>query len=144
MNKPYYTLPLKFGRLCEKKDLEHCMLKESISQHLYLIITTALGDCLYDETFGCSIWDSDFDNKINDSRLKEQIKYGLCLSIKNHENRLDDLGIEISFSQVLIGVGENVTSVKKKLDLVVTGTLAQTDEPFIFSGYFFMGPLSYY
>ncbi|PKQ62974.1 hypothetical protein BZG01_16455 [Labilibaculum manganireducens] len=140
----YYSLPLKLGRLCEKKDHEHCSLKESISQHLYLIITTALGDCLYDETFGCSIWDSDFNNKINDSRLKEEIKSGLCLSIKNHENRLDNLEIEISFSQALIGVGENVTCMKKKLDLKVNGRLAQTDEPFAFSGYFFMGPLSYY
>ncbi len=140
----YYSLPLKLGRLCEKKDHEHCSLKESISQHLYLIITTALGDCLYDETFGCSIWDSDFNNKINDSRLKEEIKSGLCLSIKNHENRLDNLEIEISFSQALIGVGENVTCMKKKLDLKVSGRLAQTDEPFAFSGYFFMGPLSYY
>ena len=144
MDKKYYTLPLKFGKLCEKNDIEHCILKESISQHLYLIITTALGDCLYDETFGCSIWDSDFDNEINDSRLKGQIKSGLCLSIKNHETRLDDLGIEIKFSQALVGIGENVTSMKKKLDLVVTGTLSQTDEPFVFSGYFFMGPLSYY
>lgn len=144
MNKIYYALPLSFGRLCEKKDHEHCTLKESISQHLYLIITTALGDCLYDETYGCSIWDSDFDNEINDSRLKAQIKSGLCLSIKNHENRLENLGIEVSFSQTLVSVGENVTSMKKKLDLVVTGTLVQTDEPFMFSGYFFMGPLSYY
>ena len=140
----FYKLPLKLGGLHEKKDLEHCTLKESISQHLYLIITTALGDCLYDETFGCSIWDSDFDNKINDSRLKEQIKKGLCLSIKNYEKRLCNLGIEINFSQTLISVGENVTSMKKKLDLVITGKLVQTDEPFAFSGYFFMGPLSYY
>jgi hypothetical protein len=103
-----------------------------------------MGDCLYDETFGCSIWDTDFDNKINDSRLKEQIKKGLCYSIKNHENRIEDLGIEITLSQALVNVSENITSMKRKLDLAITGTLVQTNEPFLFSGYFFMGPLSYY
>ena len=144
MNKPYYTLPLRFGNLCKKNNLEHCNLTDSISQHLYLIITTGLGDCLYDEKFGCSIWESDFDNKINDSRLKEQIRNDLCLSIKSHEKRLDNVGIEITFSHALVGVGKDVRSMKKKLEMIITGTLVQTDEPFAFSGYFYMGPLSYY
>ena len=61
----YYTLPIKFGELCKKKDLKSCSIKESISQHLYLIITTSFGECLYDEEFGCSIWDNDYDNQIN-------------------------------------------------------------------------------
>ena len=55
MRLKYYTLPLEPELLMQKKEHPGCALKQSVAQHLHLIITTAFGEMQSDVDFGNSI-----------------------------------------------------------------------------------------
>lgn len=144
MNSGYYSLPLRPDKLLLGETHTRCSLKESIEQHIHLIITTAFGEMQQDENFGCSIWDSDFDNLTATNKIREKIKLSVQQSVVKYELRLDAVRAE-----VFIKEEERLTSisgrqVKKRLDVQVSGIIAITSEPFLYKDHFFTGPLSYY
>ncbi|MCS3870654.1 hypothetical protein J3D55_003570 [Chryseobacterium ginsenosidimutans] len=50
--KAYYKIPFDFESLTAKNDADKISLDTSVSQHLFLLATTALGECKFDETYG--------------------------------------------------------------------------------------------
>lgn len=139
----YYALPISFASLTEQKQSPKKELKESIAQYLHLIATTYLGECRFDSAFGCSIWDYDFENAMTDIKLKNILKESLYEAISKNENRIKNLQVGVTISQVSISL-KNTKRLKKKIDVTLQGKLLKTDDDFFYFEYFYLGPLSYY
>jgi phage baseplate assembly protein W len=140
--KAYYKIPFYFESLTEKNDAEKISLDTSISQHLFLLATTALGECKFDETYGSEIWEMDFDIMKSDNKLKELISATLKKSILMHEKRLALEDIEVFVNDHNLGTfGKK--RMKKKVSIAVKGLILETNRTFTFNNAFFVGPLSY-
>lgn len=138
----YYHFPLKPADLIQKKEHPRIPLRESVSREIHLIAITHFGEFKPDESFGCEIWEFDFENMTNSQLFKEQIKKSLKQTIEKHEPRLSQVRIDIQIQQVEFRVVNRRT--KNRITLKVDGVLTKTNEPFTYSENFFIGPLSYY
>ncbi len=138
----YYKIPFEFESLIEKKDADKISLEISISQHIFLIATTSLGECKFDETYGSEIWEMDFDLMKSDNILKEFIVETLKKSIVMHEKRIQLEDVEVSVNDHNLGtLGKR--RMKKKVSIGIKGLILETNRPFSFNNSFFVGPLSY-
>jgi phage baseplate assembly protein W len=144
MSIEYYTLPLRLDKLMKGEQHEKCSMKESISQHLHLIITTAFGEMQQDEEFGCSIWDFDFDNLRSYNKIREKIKISVQQSVLKYEKRLESVMVDVFIKEQELNTTLNGRHVKKRLDIQITAVNKLTNEKFVFQDSFFTGPLSYY
>jgi len=143
MNNNYYTLPLNVKSLIGTKSHKVCDLNESISHYLHLINTSYLGECTFDESFGCSIWLIDFDNLKSSNKLTSIIRESLSSSIKRHERRLNNVKVIVRMKQEeLIGMHES-NRIKRRIDITIKGKVIKTSEAFSHVEYFYIGPLSY-
>ncbi|UFH33706.1 GPW/gp25 family protein [Chryseobacterium sp. C-71] len=138
----YYKIPMDFEAIVNKKDAEKISIDNSISQQIFLISTTALGECKFDETFGTEIWEMDFDLLKTDNSLKEFIVSSMKKSIVMHEKRLLLEDVEVSVKDHNLGtIGKR--RMKKRVVISVKGQVLETNRPFLFQNSFFVGPLSY-
>jgi phage baseplate assembly protein W len=140
----YYALPLRPDLLLKGGLHQKCSLRDSIAQHIHLIITTAFGEMQQDERFGCSIWDSDFDNLISNNKIREQIKQSVQLAITQYEERLQSVKVDVLIKEQELNTVINGRHVKKRMDIQVTAVNKITSEKFTYQDSFFTGPLSYY
>jgi phage baseplate assembly protein W len=142
MKGAFYKLPIDFGSIIQKKELEKTSLEHSIAQQIILLATTTFGECKFDETYGSKIWEIDFDLLMNENTLKEIISKTMKQSLHQHEERIkiNEIKIELSETKYLI---KNVNRAKKRVDIIIEATVKSTNRPFDFRGYFFVGPLSY-
>ena len=142
MKGMYYKIPFDFEALTGKKDTEKVALDISIRQHIFLLATTALGECKFDETYGTEIWEMDFDLMKSDNTLKEMIAETLKTSISRHEKRLILEDVEVYVNDYNLGtLGKR--RMKKKVTIAIKGLILETNRTFTFSNSFFVGPLSY-
>ena len=142
MAKPYYEAPFDFKRFFEIKELKKLSVRDSISQFISIIITTYFEEYTYDEEFGSEIWETDFDLLVNANVLKEQIKYSLTDQIERYEKRLNNIDLNVELMERLSNKSNRVR-LKKYLLITITGTIIKTDEPFRFTGDYYLAPLSY-
>ncbi|WP_298825167.1 hypothetical protein [uncultured Capnocytophaga sp.] len=70
--------------MIEKHDLAKTTLETSIDQQLFLLATTAWGECKFDEGFGTGFWEADFDMLKSDANLKLLVKESLKEAIQRH------------------------------------------------------------
>lgn len=143
MKQQFYSLPLSFAEVMQKKEHATCSLQQSVAQHLHLIITTAFGELAADENFGCSIWDHDFDNITSTHKIKEFIRQSLQSSIEQYEKRLFNVRIDLMIKQEELTGSIHGCRVKKKITITINGWLLATNEKFVYEDSFFTGPLSY-
>lgn len=142
MKGVYYKTPIDFGALVEKKDIEKISIDNSISQHIFLIATTSLGECKFDETFGTEIWEMDFDLMKSDNTLKEYIAKAMKKGVQLHEKRLFLEDVEVGVKDINLGtLGKR--RMKKQIYITIKGQVLETNRPFVFQNNFFVGPLSY-
>ncbi|WP_312399255.1 GPW/gp25 family protein [Chryseobacterium sp.] len=138
----YYKVPMDFEGIIHKKDADKISIDNSISQQIFLVATTALGECKFDETFGTEIWELDFDLLKSDNQLKEYIVSALKKGVIMHEKRLFMEDVEVSVTDYNLGtIGKR--RMKKKVIISVKGQVLETNRPFLFKNSFFVGPLSY-
>ncbi|MCX6252201.1 MAG: GPW/gp25 family protein [Bacteroidetes bacterium] len=142
MTSEFYHIPLHLGEIPFKKESPRCTLKESVARMIHLIAITNYGEYKPDETFGCEIWEFDFENISNSQLFKEQLMKSLKGNIEKHETRLSNVRVNIQLEQVEVMVTNRRT--KSRITLSVEGILSRTNEPFYHTERFFLGPLSYY
>lgn len=142
MKGQYYQLPLDLSRILQKKDMPVCNLEESVGQHIQLLITTVLGENKDDPDYGCQLWDSDFDIKATNNEIKEQVENAIRLAILKYEKRLVQIRVTAFVSQEELNMVSG-KKIKKKIKVSVSGTLAKNNNPFHYSSYFFVSPLSF-
>jgi len=142
MKGQYYQLPLDLSRILQKKDMPVCNLEESVGQHIHLLITTVLGENKDDPDYGCQLWDTDFDIKATNNEIKEQVENAIRLAIIKYEKRLVRTRVTAFVSQEELAMMSG-KKIKKKIKVSVNGTLAKNNNPFHYSSYFFVSPLSF-
>jgi phage baseplate assembly protein W len=123
--------------------LNTCDLRQSLAQNIFLIITTMYRENRFDESYGCAIWDLDFEMVSNENLWLETIRKSIFASVLKHEKRLYDVSVEIEVSmdeQVATLKGEK--TVKKRLTIFVRGNINQTGELFSFNTNIYLSPLS--
>lgn len=142
MKGKYYKLPIDFSQLLQKKDMPAIALEESIEQHIHLLITTVLGENKDDAQYGCQWWDSDFDIKASNNEVKEQIESAVKASVVRYEKRIAQIRVVAAVNQEEL-LMPATRKMKKKIRVTVTGTIAKNNNPFQYSSFFYISPLSY-
>lgn len=143
MKHHYYSLPLRLDEVIQGQHLASCSLEESIDQQIHLLITTSFGEIEYDKTFGCIVWETDFDNLATVNKLRDEIKQSVTEIIQKYESRLEKVKTEVYIRQEELPVKINGRHVKKRIILQVSGIVKSTRQPYSFTDRFFAGPLSY-
>lgn len=140
---PYYKLPLQLSHLIEGKDIATCDLGTSISKNIELIIMTRLGEHRSDPTFGCEIWDFDFELIISQGFWEKKICNSIHQSIAKHEVRLSDLDVSVLLSDIeRFNAIYKYPEIRKKVEIRLKGIVKKTGEGFNFTSRLFLSPLS--
>jgi len=139
----YYAIPLDTNKIIGNKEVEPCDLKQSIIGFIHLITTSYFGECTFDETFGCSIWNVDFDNLTSTNKLKNTISESLVESISFQEKRLKRVEIAVVIEQEEFENRGVLNRIKKRVDIRVKGVVSRTNEDFSCIERFYIAPLSF-
>lgn len=127
-----YSLPLRCGELV-KKNPKHpkVKLEESVRRHLYLILITRFGENRCDPTYGCELWEHDFENlKALDDR-KHHFSNSIKAVLAKHEPRLSDTLVEVDIKEPDIKDPLKLTQkLKKRIVITVRGRLVETNKDF--------------
>ena len=142
MKGVYYKTPIDFTGIMDERNTEKVSIDQSISQHLFMLTTTPLGRCKFDDTFGTAIFEIDFDLPRSDHSIKEFISKTITESVIRHERRLLLQDVEVSVRNTDVG-NIGTKRVKKKVDISIKGVVIETDRPFFYQSSFFIGPLSH-
>ena len=143
MANDFFTLPFNSKKIISNVAHDKCDLRHSIAHHIHLITTSYFGECTFDDSFGCSIWDIDFDNLSSSNKMKSIIVESLINSLKRHEKRLHKLDIGATIKQEEISALKGSNVVKKKVTISIKGKIQKTNENFHYTEYFYIGPLSF-
>ena len=142
MISDYYSLPLQLNLISQKKEHPKCSLAESVAEMLRLISITYFGECKHDESFGCEIWEHDFENIANTQIYREQLVHSIKHTIEKQEPRITNVRVDVQIEQIDYKLFQR--RIKSRITLKVLGTLVLTNESFTYKDQFFIGPLSYY
>jgi phage baseplate assembly protein W len=138
-----YKIPLQLHLPVKGQELPVCNLKQSISKNLELIITTRFGEHRADPSFGCEIWDLDFELIVSENLWEEKLRQSLLRSVTSHEKRLSNIQLGVQITEVeKFHLFKQNTEIKKRVDIQLTGTIQQTGEAFKFNSNLFLSPLS--
>lgn len=143
MIKSYFKLPLDTQKIIKNKELDTHDLQRSIVGFIHLITTTCFGECSFDDSFGCAIWNIDFDNLTGTNRLRNTITEFIEESITLQEKRLKKIKVDVMIQQEELSTFKKVNRIKKRVDIRVDGVIAQTNEPFSCLEKFYIAPLSF-
>ena len=139
----YLKIPLQLKAVMEGSELPTCSMAESIRKNLELIITTRFGEHRSDESFGCEIWDLDFELIVSARLWEEKLRQSLLKSITSHEGRLASVEIQVAITNSeKFNVLKQFTEIKKRVDIIVSGVVHKTGEAFSFQTNMFLSPLS--
>jgi len=139
----YYSLPFNPSKLIRNEEHDKVDIQQSIASFLHLLSTTHFGECTFDDSFGNALWEIDFDNFTSNDKLRAIISESLLNSIERYETRLSHVTIEIKLRQENTGVKTKSINVRKRIDVIINGTIDQTDEPFSFIEGFYIAPISF-
>ncbi|MFP2997341.1 GPW/gp25 family protein [Spongiivirga sp. MCCC 1A20706] len=143
MASNYYQIPLKAGKIIRNKELDKVSIKQSVVSFIHLITTSYFGECHFDESFGCSIWNVDFDNLTSTNKLRNIIADSLVESISGKETRLNRVKVDVKIEQEEFKNSSNLNRIRKRVDIKVNGMISQTSEPFSCLERFYIAPLSF-
>jgi phage baseplate assembly protein W len=139
----FYKIPLPLNNVMSGNELPACDLETSIHKNLELIITTKFGEHRSDPSFGCEIWELDFELIVSARLWEEKLRQSLIRSITSHETRITNTEIAIAVSDIeKYNVLKQFTEIKKRVDIKVDGVIKKTGEPFFFHTNLFLSPLS--
>jgi phage baseplate assembly protein W len=139
----YYRLPLQLSGIMEGKDAPKCDIGASISKNIELIIMTRFGEHRSDPSFGCEIWDLDFELIVSRSYWEKKICMSIQDSIVKHESRLSNIDTTVTLTDVeKFNAIYKYPEIRKKVEIRIKGVVKKTGEPFTFTAGLFLSPLS--
>ena len=143
MSIVYYKIPLQLGPVMEGHELATCSQFDSITKNLELILMTRFGEHRSDPSFGCEIWELDFELIVSARLWEEKLRQSLLRSVTTHEHRLSNTAVNVTVSDMeKFNVFKQFTEIKKRVDILVTGVIHKTGESFSFHTNMFLSPLS--
>lgn len=139
----YYKIPLQLSTVTEGAELPTCDLVQSVTKNLELIIMTRFGEHRSDPSFGCEIWDLDFELIVSAGLWEEKLRLSLLRSVKTHEHRLSNVDVMVAITEMeKFNAFKQSTEIKKRVNLTVSGVIHKTGESFSFRTHMFLSPLS--
>ncbi|MEO6818711.1 MAG: GPW/gp25 family protein [Ginsengibacter sp.] len=143
MSLIYYKTPLQLATALEGNEMPTCNLAESLKKNLELIIMTRFGEHRSDQSFGCEIWDLDFELIVSENLWEEKLRQSLLKSITTYENRLTDVQLTVAISEVEKHYSSKpYAEIKKRVTIHLGGIIKKTGESFSFTNSLFLSPLS--
>ncbi len=145
MKKQNYKLPLDISRFFSEKGgyLETCSELESIDQHIGLLLTTHCGEHGFDKEFGTRLWEIDFENIVSRSAWEDTFVKFISEAIQHNEKRLTETTIQIDVRDTLQEEASmQGYSVRKRVDIIILGTVISTGRQHGFKHTIYLGPLS--
>lgn len=141
MSVVYYKIPLQLTEVLEGRELPLLDLESSITKNLQLIITTRFGEQRSDLTFGCEIWELDFELIVSARLWEEKLRQSLIKSITLHEMRITGVEIAVAITDIeKYNVLKQFTEIKKRVDIQVNGMIKKNRRTFYFSHQFIFEP----
>ena len=138
----YLKLPLRFERFFEKQRLSVCTLNDSIARNLHLLITTASEENKLDDRYGSFFWDNDYDIHLSNDGRREVVIESLQQQIALYEKRLVNVVVKVNVKQS--NMNDNIRSqLRRRIEIIVSGNIARSNEPFEFQTGFFIGPMAF-
>ncbi len=143
MSTTHYKLPLLLDRVMQGYEMEHCDLETSISKNIELIILTRFGEQRSDPTFGCEIWDVDFELIVSPNIWEEKLRQSLLRSVTAHEHRLTKIEVGVTIRDMeRTNFFKKFKEMKKRVDIRIDAVVVKTGEPFKFHTNMFLSPMS--
>jgi phage baseplate assembly protein W len=143
MSFSFYKIPLELSAALSGNDLPTCDLVASVSNNVELIIMTKFGEHRSNSSFGCEIWDLDFELIISEKKWEEKLRQSLLKSITNHERRISDVKLNVEITEIeKYSSLRQFTEIKKRVKITLLATIVKTGEAFTYSTNLFLSPLS--
>ena len=144
MRKDLVSLPMDCASLINGKPFHKANFDRSIRQHIHLIVRTHHGEYRYDPSFGCLIWDKDFETIRSVNHWKEELLEAFSSSIKKFETRLKNIDIKISLNDMKIAdpKSKKLREIRKQIVIDVNATIKRTNESFFHQEQIYFSPLS--
>lgn len=145
MSGKFYKLPFRFNTVSSTSVIEtkSCSEKESIDQHLELILTTCPGEHKFNKNFGCRIWDMDFELVFSRKKWEDDFTQYILLAVRDFEPRLKEINVFLSIKEVVReDIAMKTTAIKKKVVVFVEGKSVSSNETCSFRYTLYLGPLS--
>ena len=136
----FLKLPLRFEPFFQKKRLDNCSLRESIARNLHLLITTQQEENKQDLAYGSQIWENDYDIHMSNDSRREMVMITLKNLINKYEKRLFNISVEVNVKQSEYRISSG-SQIRRRIEIIVSGFLVRTNEPFTFQTGFFIGPM---
>jgi phage baseplate assembly protein W len=142
MNHVFYRLPIRFGPLMAGREMPTCSVGVSIAQGLHLLLHTRYGELRSDRSFGCRIWDLEFDRTISNTGWMEELCDSLEAAIRQHEPRLKAPRVTANLQKIDHQQEPLSEDFRRLATVTVQAILIETEEPFRFSTQLHLGQLS--
>lgn len=139
----YYKLPLSAEKIITNEEADTCSIEQSISKFIHLITTSHFGEYDFDETFGCTIWNIDFDNLTSTNKLRYTVADSITKTLLVHEKRLTQINVNVNIVQDEFKGVKKHNRIKKRVDITVQAIKKQTNEAFTCTECFYIAPLAY-
>lgn len=140
--RDYLKLPLRFKSVFQRNTLAVCSLKDSIARNLHLLITTSVEENKQNLEYGSSFWDNDYDIHMSNDSRKQIILENVKKQINLFEKRIINVSVDVTVKQAVFH-GNNNPELKRRIEIIVKGNLARSNENFGFQTGFFIGPLTF-
>lgn len=132
MINTFYTIPLTPATLLVGDKHPKTSLERSIEDFLELIVLTTSGEYRRDESFGCQIWEKEFEILPLEPKWQTEIKKSIADSVQAHETRLENVDVDVKTVET--------SFLMKKLDITISGKIKQTGKPFEYSKTIYLCP----
>ncbi len=145
MKKQHYKLPLEISRFFSESGgyLERCSELESIDQNIGLLLSTHCGEHGFDKEFGTRLWELDFENIVSKTAWEDTFIGYIREAIEKNEKRLKEVTIQIDVRDTLREEASlQGYSVRKRVDIIILGTMVSTNQKQGFKHTIYLGPLS--
>lgn len=104
---------------------------------------TRFGEHRSDPTFGCEIWDMDFELITSKGHWEKKLCNSMLQSISTHETRLSNVEVVVVLSEIeKLNVVSQTSEMKKKVEIRIKGLINKTGEAYNFTASLFLSPLS--
>lgn len=143
MNHLFYQLPIRLGPLMTRQEMPTCGVGVSIAQQLYLLIHTRYGELRSDRSFGCRVWEIEFERTLNTGDWADELGLSLGDAIRQHEPRLKN--VQVSINATVVDRNSFIRQpdeYRQRATVTIAALLTQTEEPFQFSTQLHVGQLA--
>jgi phage baseplate assembly protein W len=114
----------------------------SIAQFLHLLLHTRPGELRSSPTFGCAIWDLEFDNDTPLAKWETLLTRSLLAAVREHEPRLTDVQVQVQFAQAATAEVSRQPIARRQANITVRGVVALTGEAFRYATQLYLGQLT--